>query len=442
MFCFVMSLFLVMSFVLSATQASSHGEYVNRLDFPDGFMFGVSSSSYQEVGVSLWAYLEDGKSINNWDVHALISPEVEGKKSGGGGGGAVVVVFLWLWLWWWCCCGAIVVVLWWCCGGGVVLWWWCGAAVLRYLLFGSGVVVVNMENYEDEPVTLTCRNEDAVAVCQLAVLHLILLGRQPAHNIPEWWFRFYAYQALPNHPPAKYTLSGFTWAFKGQSKPKPEEVREHYGLSDFDFSVLQNTEDRPKTFTKQTSSSFFDMAQRTPTYPDTFEELIPSWNPTYYFGTPYIATPMALQGFATWSSTNQAHPSQNPGTPHIATPMAQQGFAPWSSTNQAGPSQNRDVGVVNPDEMRRGKRETFPSKYQLSPFTCMPSTMVAPKKRANNIRNTTRNAEVSSFNLAKSSIDLNSPVGKLMYMDSRATDDYISLHNMDPNKVVRNKYVD
>nr|GEZ04745.1 hypothetical protein [Tanacetum cinerariifolium] len=106
-----------------------------------------------------------------------------------------------------------------------------------------------------------------------------------------------------------------------------------------------------------------------------------------------------------------------------------------------GQSQNPDVGGVNSDEMRRGKRKTFPSKYQLSPFTCMPTTTVAPKKRANNIRNTMRNAKVSPFNLGKASIDLNSPVGELMYMGSCATDDYISLHNVDPNKVVQNKYV-
>ncbi|GKA99703.1 hypothetical protein Tco_0827697 [Tanacetum coccineum] len=277
---------------------------------------------------------------------------------------------------------------------------------------------------------------------------------------------------------------------------KPVEIHEHYGLSDFDFSVLQNKEglrqDGPKTFTKQTSSSFFDMAQRTPTYPNTFEDPIPSRHPTSYPGTshimtpmtlqgfapwsstnqarplqnlgspyittpmaqqgfapwsstnqarpsqnpnsPHIATPMAQQGFAPWSSTNQARPSQNPNSPHIATPMAQQGFAPWSSINQAGPSQNPDVGGVNPDETR-------PSKYQLSPFTCMPTTTVAPKKGAHNIRNTTRNAKVSHFNLGKAIIDLNSPMGELMYMGSRATGDYISLHNVDPNKVVRNKYV-
>nr|GEV71059.1 hypothetical protein [Tanacetum cinerariifolium] len=94
-------------------------------------------------------------------------------------------------------------------------------------------------------------------------------------------------------------------------------------------------------------------------------------------------------------------PQLIPGTPYIVTPMSQQGFPLWSSTNQAGPSQNHDVGVVNPDEMPRGKRETFPRKKQLSPFTCMPTTTVAPKKRANNIRNKTRNDKVSAFNLGK-----------------------------------------
>ncbi|GJU71711.1 phospholipase-like protein, partial [Tanacetum coccineum] len=143
--------------------------------------------------------------------------------------------------------------------------------------------------------------------------------------------------------------------YQGQSKLKPVEVSEHYGLSDFDFSVLQNTEDRPKTFTTS--------------HPDT-----------------------PLQGFGPWSSTNQAHPLVIPATPHIATPMSQQRFPLWSSTNQAGPSQNHDVGVVNPDEMPRG-------------------------------------------------IDLNSPVEDLVYMGSSDTDVYISLHNVDRNKVVRKQYV-
>nr|GFA36330.1 hypothetical protein [Tanacetum cinerariifolium] len=75
------------------------------------------------------------------------------KKKSGGGGGAVVVVLLGLW--WWCCCGGVV-VLWWCGGGAVVGG---GVVLLLWLLFGSGVVLVNMENYEDDLMTLTCRSK-------------------------------------------------------------------------------------------------------------------------------------------------------------------------------------------------------------------------------------------------------------------------------------------
>ncbi|GKE36483.1 hypothetical protein Tco_1459888, partial [Tanacetum coccineum] len=80
---------------------------------------------------------------------------------------------------WWCCgFGAVVVVrlLWFCCFSGgavavVVLRWWFSGVV-------GGFAVV------DDPVSLTWRNkingdefyklqdEDALFVCQLAVLHL------------------------------------------------------------------------------------------------------------------------------------------------------------------------------------------------------------------------------------------------------------------------------
>ncbi|GKC58593.1 hypothetical protein Tco_1086191 [Tanacetum coccineum] len=199
------------------------------------------------------------------------------------------------------------------------------------------------------------------------------------------------------------------------------EVREHYGLSDFDFSVLHKTEDGSKTFTKQASSSFFDMAQRTPTYPKMFEEPIPSRHPTSHPGTPQILTPMPLQGFAPWSSTNQARPSVIPAIPHIATPMSQQGFAPWSSTNQARPS----VIPTTPHIATPMSQQGFPlwsSTNQAGP---------------------SQNHDVGvdemprAFNLGKAGIDLNSLVEDLVYMGSHDTDVYISLHNVDPNKVVR-----
>nr|GEX19416.1 hypothetical protein [Tanacetum cinerariifolium] len=81
------------------------------------------------------------------------------------------------------------------------------------------------------------------------------------------------------------------------------------------------------------------------------------------------------------------------------------------------------------------ERKTFPSKYQLSPYTCLPETMVSPKIWANNIRNT-RNAKVLTFNLGNACIDINSQVEELMYLGSSATDDYISSHNVDHTKQI------
>ncbi|GJU67965.1 phospholipase-like protein [Tanacetum coccineum] len=104
--------------------------------------------------------------------------------------------------------------------------------------------IINGEEFDN------LHDEVAVAVCQLAVLHFVLLGRQLAHNIPDWWLRLiddkngtweiypwgtlvwaqlydqlenanvvraeklYAAQNRPIPRAAKYTLSGFTWAFK------------------------------------------------------------------------------------------------------------------------------------------------------------------------------------------------------------------------------------
>ncbi|GJW36796.1 putative transcription factor B3-Domain family protein [Tanacetum coccineum] len=334
------------------------------------------------------------------------------------GGGAPVVV-----LW---CCGGVVVVLWWCCGGVVVvLWWSCGGGVvlLLWLLFGSGVVLLNMENYEDDPVSLTCRNlDDSQENCVLIHFmscrqverspedtvvvpltyhvngHYIEFGREEFCLItglrfgPEFSDRYEAYKMRreghdsgggQKKNEAHRKIAEEVYKFnQDKSQPNPKEVLNTMGLSDLILAFFKT--------------------MRTPTYPRRLRA----------------------------NSVSASHLSSR--TPKFTTPMPLQGIAHGSSTNQ----------VASLNEMPRGKRETFPSKYQLSPFTCMPTTTVAPKKRANNTRNKTRSDKVSAFNIEKAGIDLNSPVEDLVYMGSHDTDVYISLHNVDPNKVVRNQYVD
>ncbi|GJX68209.1 hypothetical protein Tco_0303936 [Tanacetum coccineum] len=70
----------------------------------------------------------------------------------------------------------------------------------------------------------TLDNEDSVGVCLLAILKLVLLGHEPRHNVPDWclrnanvkwWEVFYATTIELDSPLPKYSLIGFTWAFKG-----------------------------------------------------------------------------------------------------------------------------------------------------------------------------------------------------------------------------------
>ncbi|ESR65177.1 hypothetical protein CICLE_v10007996mg [Citrus x clementina] len=51
---------------------------VKRSDFPDGFLFGTATSSFQVEG----AYLEDGKSLSNWDVFSHIPGNIENNDNG------------------------------------------------------------------------------------------------------------------------------------------------------------------------------------------------------------------------------------------------------------------------------------------------------------------------------------------------------------------------
>ncbi|KAF5728021.1 hypothetical protein HS088_TW21G00163 [Tripterygium wilfordii] len=80
----ILRLLLLSFIVLFPSLSFAHGfggsgeENVKRSDFPDGFLFGTGTSSYQVEG----AYLEDGKGLSNWDVFAHIPGNIVNNDNG------------------------------------------------------------------------------------------------------------------------------------------------------------------------------------------------------------------------------------------------------------------------------------------------------------------------------------------------------------------------
>nr|GEV15802.1 hypothetical protein [Tanacetum cinerariifolium] len=110
----------------------------------------------------------------------------------------------------------------------------------------------------------------------------------------------------------KYSLTGFTWAFK-------TGILETYRVWAQYFFTREERYPRavawrstgfsqggPRMFTAQISESFFEDVQMTPTYPTSFDQSMPSLYPSSYPATPHIVTAGAQQGFVSWSSTYPA----------------------------------------------------------------------------------------------------------------------------------------
>ncbi|GKC09480.1 ribonuclease H-like domain-containing protein, partial [Tanacetum coccineum] len=191
----------------------------------------------------------------------------------------------------------------------------------------------------------------------------------------------------------------------------PVYVGEHCGLSE--FSGLQNTQGftqvGPRMFTMLTNSFFEGV--HTLMYPGSFNELMPS---RYLTSFPVTPTHMEQQGV-----------SPSPCTyPTKIDPTSQDGR----------PSHTCDVGGVIPDVMNRERSDSRPMIFFRSPYILFPPTTVLPNKQTKKSRKKTSTTDIFAFDLGKVVGDGNVQDDEVRIIGARATGDFISFENVDPNK--------
>ncbi|GKF22336.1 hypothetical protein Tco_0074658 [Tanacetum coccineum] len=89
----------------------------------------------------------------------------------------------------------------------------------------------------------------------------------------------------------------------------------------------------------------------------------------------------------------------------------------------------------------RGRREQFPSKYKLTPFTEQAPTTILPKQRVNKTKNKGKKANFSPLNLGGAFEDDNVEENNLTFLGSQFTGNFLMYENVDPSKVRRGNYV-
>ncbi|GJY75121.1 hypothetical protein Tco_0480237, partial [Tanacetum coccineum] len=293
-------------------------------------------------------------------------------------------------------------------------------------------------------------DDDAVSLCCLGILQLVLLGVEGKRRIPDWMlslgilesFRVTEdrYLSIVYQSISRVVLGIERDKFLGSMgnlpaerlTPDETEARSDWWISSrayFDGRIGVAEQGVPSPFqTHPNSSSFFNIG--TPTHWQTPR-------PSQHGSSNWQAQMSAQVGPSNW----QSHmPVQS------ATPYWQPAFPSHPSTYNPNlqPSIERHhdaAGLFNQNILNRGKREQRPSFYKRSPYMEQPATTVLPKQRGNKNKNNVKKANLSPLNLWSALDDENEGGDDVVYLGGRFTGNYLVYENVDPEKVKRENYV-
>ncbi|GJU99337.1 phospholipase-like protein [Tanacetum coccineum] len=205
-----------------------------------------------------------------------------------------------------------------------------------------------------------------------------------------------------------------------QENKEPIIAEQHYGLSD--FTQFQSMQGGPSSFQGHVNSSYFNM------------------------GTPSnFQTPMQSQpGSSVWQRQMPAQSATQYWQPDTSSqPGSYYSFGRVPSHKgrqnlQTTIETHYDVdGIFDQNIPNRGRREQFPSKYKLTPFTEQPPTTILPKQRVNK----GKKANLSPLNLGGAFEDDNVEENNVTFFGSQFTGNFLMYENVDPSKVRRGNYI-
>ncbi|GJU36439.1 phospholipase-like protein [Tanacetum coccineum] len=326
-------------------------------------------------------------------------------------------------------------------------------------------------------------DDDAVSLCCVGILQLVLLGVEDRRAVPDWILRL----ANDRDGWDKYPWGSCVWPTL-YSQLKNANVKR---IQDVDIGVFLRTGGGVLYMSQASSSSScleFKWEGHLPAErltPDEIEDRFGWWvsSRAFFDGRISIAEriPRHLNrqnhyevpsqfyreyvygGYDSWIGATSKTRCQHYGLSDFSGFQSMQGGpstfqTPTNSSfyevGQAGPfyaynipsqlanpnwqphiqvHQHDDI-LFDPNIMNRPRRKHHPSIYRQGPYMDLPPTTILPKKRGGKSKNKVKKANVSPFNLRSAFNDEDVEGDDVMITGEQDTGIYFTYENVDPNK--------
>nr|GEX15490.1 hypothetical protein [Tanacetum cinerariifolium] len=347
-------------------------------------------------------------------------------------------------------------------------------------LDGQHITGIDVANAIVGPTFSELYDDDAVGLCCLGILQLVILGAESRRNVPEWnanvrrWGPLYGDQPRNEDDPTTYSIFGYTWAFKtwilesfrvtairyfdrfnryprvtAWSKKKGRFLAEMV-IPFFEGNIPDDNEARSDWWISSRAyfDCFIDQVERIPfdlSRQNMYE--IPS---DIY--RQFVEQKIELERnrkdvdeikkqMLKFKEEMNARSFFNMGTPsNFQTPMRSQlGSSDWQ---RQMPEQSASQywqplpqpGSFGQNILNRGKRQQLPSKYLVTPFTAQPPTTMVPKQHVSKNKNKGKKANLSPVNLGGFLEGYNEENNNATFLGSQFTGNILFYENVDPAK--------